>query len=178
MRFDGPFESSAPNAQGERPASAIDVLVLSIGDGPNAAVIAIPVPFVREVARVDRITRYPGAPADVPGVTAVHGQIVCVLDLVPVTGGERAVVLLAVETRALAVAGGTPLRVAAAVPDVSPPLRAPSAIGLWSGRLLPLAATVRLQGASRHDAAEGSALPLLDVAALIDDVVDDFDGER
>ncbi len=172
-------ERSGLDDAGERPVTGIEVLVLAIDDGHGAAHVAIPAALVREVARVDRVTPYPGAPDDVPGVAAVHGQIVSVLDLVSGAAGERSVVLLAVGTRALALAGGSPLRVARAVLEAAPPRLGPSsAIGLWSGRLLPLAATVRLLGASRHDAAEDSVLPLLDAAALIDDVVDDSDGER
>lgn len=177
------FEHSAPKASPEGTGLIHEVLVLVLGDQePGVVQIAVPAAAVREVARVDRITAYPGAPSDVPGVTAVRGQIVPVLDLTrDLTrgiAGARAVVLLALGTRALALAGATPVRVASAE-DVSH--RSPGArahVRLWSGRLLPVAGAVRLHDAARPDAADGRVLPLLDAAALIDDVVDASDGEN
>ncbi len=173
------FGSGAPHDTPEGTGLSRAVLVLAFGaDGPDAVQIAVPSIMVREVARVDRLTAYPGAPSDVPGVAAVRGQIVPVLDLTPGTTEARAVVLLVLGTRAVALAGATPVRVAASedVSHLSPGARAH--VRLWSGRLLPVAGAVRLHDAARPDAAGGPVLPLLDAAALIDNVVDDSDGER
>ena len=151
----------------------LDVLVLAIGDDPLGTV-AVLAEHVREVARVERITAYPGAPADVRGVTAVRGLIVPVLDLTPTGVAGRPVVLLAVGDRALALAGSTAVRVTRGV-VVGPGAGAPPR--LWSGRVLPRAGAVRLAAAARPEAADGPTLPLLDAAALIHDAVDEPDGE-
>lgn len=157
--------------------TASEVLVLEISRGPAAGVhIAIRATDVREVASAERITEYPGAPADVPGITAVRGHIVAVLDLVPGSDGPRSIVLVVAGPRTLALAGGTAIRVTTAAVDVA--ARPTSGIPLWSGRVLPVAGTARLHDAAGPDAAAGPALPLLDSAALIRDVVDDPDGGR
>ncbi|GJG87697.1 hypothetical protein tb265_28780 [Gemmatimonadetes bacterium T265] len=153
-----------------------DVLVLAFPDGSTP--IAIPVGVVREVARVDRVSAYPGAPADVSGVTAVRGHIVPVLDFAPSNDAGRAAVVIASGTRAIALSGASPARVAAARPVTGRAASDVPAVRLWSGRLLPVSGAVRLLGAARPDAANGPVLPLLDAAALIGDVVDDSDGGR
>ncbi len=157
--------------------AAFDVLVLAVARGADATTqIAVPAANVREVARIDRVTEYPGAPADVPGIAAVRGQIVPVLDLAPHAGGPRAVVLLVAGPLTLALAGGAPLRITAALGADDASNTAP--LRVWSGRVLPVAGAVRLHDASRPDAADGPVLPLLDAAALIRDVVDESEGGR
>lgn len=159
--------------------AGFEVLVVALArDEARASRIAIRAEDVREVARVERVTEYPGAPPDVCGVAAVRGQIVPVLDLTPRVGGSQTVVLLAVGARALALAGAFAVRVAAAaaaVPNGGGGAPGPAPPRLWSGRVLPLAGAVRLADAVRPDAAD-AALPLLDAAALIDEAVDDPDG--
>ncbi len=159
-------------------ARVLEVLVLSLGDAAGATQCAIPAATAREVARVDRVTAYPGAPVDVGGVAAIRGHIVVVLDLVPSTAGERVAVLLTVGTRTLALAGATPVRVVAAhTLESQHPAHLPG-VRLWSGRMLPCRTAVRLLDGTQPELASGVVLPLLDAAALIDDVLDDSDGER
>lgn len=152
-----------------------DVLVLAIGDDPLGTV-AVAAAHVREVARLERTTAYPGAPVDVRGVTAVRGLIVPVLDLTPSDTAGRPVVLLTVGDAALALAGSAAVRVTRAV-WAEPGVDAPVPLRLWSGRVLPLAGAVRLADAARPEVADGPTLPLLDAAALIHDAVDVPDGE-
>ena len=160
----------------------IEVLVVTVGRGDLAPMsLAVAASDVREVFRADRTTAYPGAPDDVAGVTAVRGQIVAVLDLtardrIGSADASRVLVVLDVNGRALALAGATPVRVVAAGLAPSAGGAAPPALRLWSGRLLPVAGRVRLLDAAHPDASDGVVLPLLDAAALIDDVIDDPDG--
>ena len=154
-----------------------DVLVVAVGVHLAASRrIAIRATSVLEVASTDRVTEYPGAPADVPGMTAIRGRIIAVLDLVSGVSGTRPIVVISDESRALALAGGIALRVAPATLDVDQP--GGSAIRLWSGRVLPVVGSARLSDAARLDAAGAPVLPLLDAEALIRDVLDDSDGER
>ncbi|MCC6243333.1 MAG: chemotaxis protein CheW [Gemmatimonadaceae bacterium] len=51
----------------------------------------IPITQVREVVRIARITRVPGAPASVRGVINVRGAVVTVLELSVLLGAQRAV---------------------------------------------------------------------------------------
>lgn len=152
-----------------------EVLVVALGgEALGATQLAIRAEHVREVARVERVTAYPGAPPDVAGVAAVRGQIVPVLDVTPRHASYQTVVVLALGRRALALAGASALRVSRAVAVSADPAADgdTSPLRLWSGRVLPLSGAVRLADAVRPDAADG-ALPLLDAAALIQDAVDD-----
>ena len=63
------------------------VLVVRVGD----AEYGIPVEQVREVARADRVTRVPGAPALVRGIVNVRGVVVTVLELSGLLDAPRAV---------------------------------------------------------------------------------------
>ena len=63
------------------------VLVVRVGD----AEYGIPVEQVREVARADRVTRVPGAPALVRGIVNVRGVVVTVLELSRLLDAPRAV---------------------------------------------------------------------------------------
>ncbi len=161
---------------------AFEVLVLTIGHGAGpVSRIAVAASAVREVSRAERITPYPGAPVDIPGVTAIRGRIVVILDLA--RRGEQLsisapLVLLESEGRALALAGVTPVRVAASAVVPNDTEQPTPHVRLWSARVLPVAGRVRLLDATRPDADDGSMLPLLDAAALIDDVIDDPDGGR
>lgn len=153
------------------------VLVLMIGDDAAAAMrIAIPAANVREVASAEHVTEYPGSPLDVAGLTAIRGQIVPVLDLVANAGARRSIVILDAGTQTLAIAGGVAVRIAGAI--AAPDLTDIAPVRLWSGRVLPLVGSVRLHDAPRSSASGAPALPLLDAAALIRDVVDESDGER
>lgn len=63
------------------------VLVVRVGD----ADYGIPVEQVREVARAQRVTRVPGAPALVRGIVNVRGVVVTVLELSGLLDAPRAV---------------------------------------------------------------------------------------
>ncbi len=166
-----------PVAAAEQVAAddAFDVLVIAVPVGGTSKLCAIRASDVREVARLERVTPYPGAPADVPGVTALRGQIVPVLFLAPPDVASGPAILVSDGREALVLAGAGPTRVTGARWSTAP--RDPRVV-LWSGRELPLAGAVRLEDAARPDAAGGPPLPLLDAAALIAAAVDDTDGER
>ena len=51
----------------------------------------VPIAQVREVVRIARMTRVPGAPASVRGVINVRGAVVTVLELSVLLGAQRAV---------------------------------------------------------------------------------------
>lgn len=165
-------------SRGDGAAGAVDVLVVSIFAADGIVRCAILARHVRGVARMERVTRYPGAPADVPGVTALGGQVVAVLYLTAPDAAAGPAVLVSDGVHALALAGGAPARVTAATPAGPGAAADQPRLRLWSGRELPLAGAVRLVDASRPDAADGPSLPLLDTAALITAAVDDTDGGR
>ncbi len=99
------------------------VLVVRVGD----ADYGIPVEQVREVARAERVTRVPGAPALVRGIVNVRGVVVTVLELSVLLDAPRAVtsssvVLLEHGTRliGLAVDAVRDVRAREVVPGQSP----------------------------------------------------------
>jgi purine-binding chemotaxis protein CheW len=99
---------SAPNepptsAPGGVPGAGFDA---GSHAGPNTAMLlrlgpssyALPVEAVREIVRLPPVTRVPGLPAFVAGLTNVRGRVLAVLDLRPlleldIPRGERLVIL-------------------------------------------------------------------------------------
>ncbi len=91
-------DTAAPLAMGpgspEAAPSAADMMLVRIGGGSYA----LPVAAVREIVRLPQVTRVPGLPAFVAGLTNVRGRVLAVLDLRPLLQldaprGDRLVIL-------------------------------------------------------------------------------------
>ncbi|MFQ5575030.1 MAG: chemotaxis protein CheW [Terriglobia bacterium] len=64
--------------------NVVNVLVFDVGKES----LGLPASMVREIIKLKKITRIPGAPDHVPGVINLRGEIVSVTDLVPLIGLE------------------------------------------------------------------------------------------
>ena len=81
------MEVTDPLAEAPRAAdTAVDAIVARLGSGR----FAISLSEVAEVGRVPVITRIPGVPAWLAGLTNWRGRILPVLDLKPLLGGDVA----------------------------------------------------------------------------------------
>lgn len=142
--------------------------------------LAIPLARTREVIRARAITRVPGAPAWVIGLLNVRGAVIPVGDLRVLHGRARTaareglVVLVEAggRTAGLRVAEIVGVHGAAADPPVDG--GADGAEGYAGRSGLPLAGVARLtsDAPTGADDADEAAVPLLDVAAVLDALLD------
>ena len=156
-------------------ASALpEVLVVEVGGRR----VAIPVEATREVVRLRGATRVPGAPAWVVGLLNVRGAVLAAGDLALLAGGAAATgPVVLVEAQGGGRRAG--LRVDAVVgvhyAEVTVEALPHGAVTLGDGatRGLPAAGLARLTSESvAHTALSPVELPLLDVRAVLDDILE------
>ena len=148
-------------------ASALpEVLVVEVGGDR----VAIPVEATREVLRLRGATRVPGAPAWVIGLLNVRGSVVAAGDLALLAGGDAAagpIVLAELDGRR----AGLRVDAVTGVQEAELVLHAVPDGAVTPGRGLPSAGVARLSSEAAAHAASAE-LPLLDVRAVLDDILD------
>ena len=166
----GAAGSGYPDGTDDTEASALpEVLVVEVG----GARVALPVELTREVLRLRGATRVPGARDWVIGLLNVRGAVVAAGDLALLAGAPAAVgpaVLVEAEGRR----AGLRVDAVVGVQSATLTLREAPDGTVAPRRGLPSAGVARLssEAAVRDDGVE---LPLLDVRAVLDDILD---GER
>ncbi len=166
-RPDGGAAPGALDVANDMEMSALpEVLVVEVA----GARVAIPVELTREVLRLRGATRVPGAPAWVVGLLNVRGAVVAAGDLTRLAGGAPSggpVVLVEADGRRAGLRVDAVVGVQPAELLTHEPVPEGSAAGIG----LPSAGVARL---TSEVAARGgpAAVPLLDVHAVLDDILD------